>query len=588
MSESFSSGDIIASRYEVKRSVGAGAGGQIYLAGDLHLGGRPIAIKIYEPDALIQDLAEHVRKGTISREVYEAELSNIYNRFRQEAVRIAQLDHPGIVKVYDYQDQEYEVILGGRETVSPRPFLCMEFVEGETLEEALSKQKIRMRDALLIGAQLADGLAYAHAKKLVHRDLKPSNIMVEDSPGGLRIRIIDWGVAKAIAGEAKVNMTRIMAVNEPEEEEGEEGIRTRGILLGTPKFIAPEHFESGGASWSPASDVFAMGMVLFRMVTKRPLRRESYVGECLTQPDRDLLQEAARGMGDLADVIMLCLSEIREERLTGDVVRDRLTKIHAKMTETSVIPPAAPPPIPPPSEIGETEKTPISAPEFLHEHRDIHETAPPSFEAASPSLQDEPQVAPARGVGWSVVFVMLVVGVALGFSGMYLLQDARGTSEVTAPNPEKQTVSSGNADSDDDSASGASAEPPAPTDPDAIDVTVTIKGVAPGSKAGETVTIPMELLDEEDKVLGPLPYKMRLRHRYAVRKLTIRPVKVEKPKVYGPRILTVSAFQALGDQVEGRESVVIGRLHCVDFSGKRCMLSNFSDENAFESGVGER
>ena len=82
MNESFSKGDVIVGRYEIVKPVGAGAGGRIFLALDGHLGGRRTGIKVYEPDKLIQDLAEHVRSGTISREVYEGELSNIYNRFR--------------------------------------------------------------------------------------------------------------------------------------------------------------------------------------------------------------------------------------------------------------------------------------------------------------------------------------------------------------------------------------------------------------------------------------------------------------------------------------------------------------------------
>lgn len=312
-------GDLVGNRYEIVRRIGSGAGGRIYLALDKRLGNRDIAIKFYEPDALIQDLSEHVRSGIISRDVYDNEVSNIYHRFRQEAVGISRLDHSAIVKVYDYQDREYEVVGDRGNRSRTQPFLCMEFIEGQTLEEALSGGNIERQMGLLIGAQVADGLAFAHSVGLVHRDLKPSNIMVQGVGAGIQAKIIDWGVAKVIADEAKAAADRL----NPQHDDSED-IKTRGLLLGTPKFIAPEHFERGGANWSPASDVFSLGMILFRILTKRPLRRESYVGECLTGSDRQMLREACEGQPELADVALSCLSEVREDRLSAEELRDYL------------------------------------------------------------------------------------------------------------------------------------------------------------------------------------------------------------------------------------------------------------------------
>ena len=125
-------GDVVRGRYQVVRQIGSGAGGKIHLGLDLRLGNRATAIKFYEPDALIQDLSEHVRSGIISRDVYENEVSNIYHRFRQEALGISRLDHRNIVKVFDYEDKEYSVSGPRGSRKQTRPFLCMEYIEGDS------------------------------------------------------------------------------------------------------------------------------------------------------------------------------------------------------------------------------------------------------------------------------------------------------------------------------------------------------------------------------------------------------------------------------------------------------------------------
>ena len=261
-------------------------------------------------------------QGIISRDVYDNEVSNIYHRFRQEAIGISRLDHANIVKVYDYQDSEYRVAGNGSDRSRTQPFLCMEYIEGMTLEEAFAANAITLEMGLLIGSQVADGLFFAHNAGFVHRDLKPSNIMVHGRGAAVQAKIIDWGVAKVIADEAKAVASRLS------ESSSGEDIRTRGLLLGTPKFIAPEHFERGGAQWTAASDIFSLGMILFRLLTKQPLRRESYVGECLTQSDLELLKEACSDWPELTEVVLSCLSELREERMTAREVRDNLKLIY--------------------------------------------------------------------------------------------------------------------------------------------------------------------------------------------------------------------------------------------------------------------
>ena len=427
-SQTWSKGDVLVGRYELRDVVGAGAGGRIWLALDRNLGGRNTALKFYEPDTLVADLAEHVRAGTLKRDIYEAELKNILNRFRQEAIRVSRLDHPAIVKIYDYQDKEYSAFRGEYEMIRSDPFLAMEFVKGRTLEELLTKGAVGTSEALQIGSQVADGLAYAHAQNLLHRDLKPSNIMVEEAIGGLRVRIIDWGVAKVVADEAQANMTRLIATSEAHSD----NIHTRGILLGTPKFIAPEHFKAGGAKWGPASDVFALGMMLFRMVTKRPVRRESFIGECLTQSDRDLLKSACIKVPELEQIVLLCLSEIREERLSAAAVRDALDKIHDRVDGPAGTAGSEPEPTQMMTIAPLAEKMPST------EVSTVPDKDEPSRPAPAQESGELEEIVVRRGPSWAAAVFLLVAGLGGGVAGGYVLKpDAQGaavSSSITTGN----------------------------------------------------------------------------------------------------------------------------------------------------------
>jgi len=604
LNESFSKGDVIVGRYEIVKPVGAGAGGRIFLALDGHLGGRRTGIKVYEPDKLIQDLAEHVRSGTISREVYEGELSNIYNRFRQEAVGISRLDHPAIVKVFDYQDSEYDVVVAGNPGKSSQPFLCMEFIEGETLEEALTHHRIRLRDALEIGAQMADGLAYAHSSRILHRDLKPSNLMLEETASGLRVRIIDWGVAKLIAGEAKAKVTRLVASDGAESDD----IRTRGILLGTPKFIAPEHFATGGAQWNPSSDVFSVGMILFRMVTKRPLRRESYIGECLTQADRDLLKSASRGMGDLSDIIMLCLSEVREQRLTAAAVRDSLRTVQARLTETAIIVGPEVPDVDVSVQALEEEEgqpTPLGPPPDLSdalqsaasEQPEVEvEVAPPEVEipldeeAIEPPIIVEAQPStlspePAHPVPGFVQMVPLSLGGAL--VGGLLVWAALSSSGAGVVNAGAEASSEASSETSSETVSPDPPDPAEPIDPvvapdrDQVVLKTEILANPPA-----TVFV---LESGEERRLGETPVQVTMTHRRESLRLVLRPVGEEDQKVYREASHVLFAEDLLLDRKGGDDEVVPVelKLECADLFDERCNDVSRRFEEAFKQEVGE-
>jgi eukaryotic-like serine/threonine-protein kinase len=206
-------------RYELREKIGEGAMAEVWRAYDPSID-RVLAIKLLKPDFRAS-----------------AECSA---RFLREARAAGALAHPAIVTIYDVGEAD------------GFPYIAMELLEGEALDQALAARgKLPADTVLAIGAQLASALSYAHLSGVVHRDIKPSNIML--ARDGRSVKILDFGIARVAENDAALG----------------EAVRTvSGQVLGTPRYMSPE--QALGRALDGRSDLFSVGAVLYELVTGQP------------------------------------------------------------------------------------------------------------------------------------------------------------------------------------------------------------------------------------------------------------------------------------------------------------------------------
>jgi serine/threonine-protein kinase len=206
-------GQVLDGRYRLTEQLGVGGMSVVWKAHDQLLN-RSVAVKVL---AGLQEITPAARQ-----------------RVRAEAQAAAQLWHPNVTNVYDYGESTYD---------SDRcvPYVVMELLPGRTLSARLADGPLPPRAALRICAEVASALSAAHVRGLVHRDVKPSNVML--TPSGAKV--VDFGLA-AVAGQAEI------------DDDGE--------LRGTPAYLAPERL-TGGGEVTPASDVYALGLMVHRALT---------------------------------------------------------------------------------------------------------------------------------------------------------------------------------------------------------------------------------------------------------------------------------------------------------------------------------
>jgi non-specific serine/threonine protein kinase len=201
-------------RYRVTRRLGQGGMGVVYAAYDDRLE-RDVAIK------RIRDAAGD---------------SALRERLLREARAAARINHPNICHVYELAEERGEL------------YLVMELLEGEALEQRLTRDRMPVAEALRLTLGVLSALEALHARGIIHRDLKPSNVFL--TPHG--VKLLDFGLARPVAEQFKTDM----ALTQP------------GTLMGTPRYMSPEQWE--GEQLTPASDLFAVGAILFEMLAGKP------------------------------------------------------------------------------------------------------------------------------------------------------------------------------------------------------------------------------------------------------------------------------------------------------------------------------
>jgi eukaryotic-like serine/threonine-protein kinase len=219
-------GEVLRNRYKIRRIIGHGGMGSIYLADDLRLEGRQCALKEVEHDR------------TLPLEV----VNQARDQFLREATVLARLDHPNLPKVSDFF------------SIGPRDYLVMDFVPGNDLRTLMMEARqhgkfLQETEVLSWASQLADALSYLHGQTppILHRDIKPSNLKV--TPSGL-IKLVDFGLVKLLASE---EMTITI-------------LQGRGTALYTPL----EQYGGDSGHTDRRSDIYAFGATLYHLLTNQP------------------------------------------------------------------------------------------------------------------------------------------------------------------------------------------------------------------------------------------------------------------------------------------------------------------------------
>jgi len=216
--------DLSGTRYQLEGIAGAGGMGTVYAVLDTELG-RRVALK-----------------------VLDVEDPEVEARLRREAQVLARLEHPGIVPVHDV----------GR-LGDGRAFYTMKLVQGERLDRYAARD-LSLPSLLRVFLRIAEAVAFAHARGVLHRDLKPQNVMI--GPFG-EVLVLDWGLAKVLAGPARSAGATIPWRRAP----GETG---DGAVLGTPGFMAPEQAAGESGTADARADVFSLGAMLRSLLPARP------------------------------------------------------------------------------------------------------------------------------------------------------------------------------------------------------------------------------------------------------------------------------------------------------------------------------
>ncbi|HAL72876.1 MAG TPA: serine/threonine protein kinase, partial [Verrucomicrobiales bacterium] len=212
-------GMVIGGRYVLKSILGEGGTGHVWRAEQTQPVQREVAVKI-------------IGAGLVT--------GPVVTRFNREYQVLARLEHPNIAAIFD-----------AGELADGRPYFVMEIVSGQPITQWCAERLIPVKGRVEIFLQACLAVQHAHHKGILHRDLKPSNVMVTEVNGKPVVKVIDFGIAKALAGDLDAG---------PD-------VTVRGMVLGTPRYMSPEQAGLTGQDVDTRSDVYALGVLLYELLT---------------------------------------------------------------------------------------------------------------------------------------------------------------------------------------------------------------------------------------------------------------------------------------------------------------------------------
>lgn len=285
-------GQIIGGRYRLTKLLGEGGMGEVYAAEHIHIT-KKVAVKLLHPE--INSNPEALI------------------RFRQEAQSASSIGHDNIVTIDDFGTMD-----------DNRVYLCMEFLQGESLAEAMQAPGgIGIARTLNIMIQVCDGLSAAHSKGIIHRDMKPENVfLTRRSDDSELVKILDFGIAKVKGTDQNESLTRT------------------GTVFGTPHYMSPE--QALGQKLDHRADIYSVGVMLFEIFTGQvPFKAESFMGilsQHITKPPPipSTVNPTRSIPKPIEEIILKAMAKEPDQRFSNmQAMRDALKLVQDTMLESN-------------------------------------------------------------------------------------------------------------------------------------------------------------------------------------------------------------------------------------------------------------